>query len=477
MRLGKPLEAKRKHRQSHYLNGKLITSKIQDEQHEPGDVRLWGQRDRDRILYSDALSRLAGITQVVGSTETHAFHNRLTHTLKVAQVARRIAERLLMGLEKSGLSNEKALTLVNPDVAEAAALAHDIGHPPFGHVAEDKLHELVYAEDSHRNPQGNKDGFEGNAQTFRILTRLSPHRVTRNGLDLTRATLNAVLKYPWLRQHDLRLEEPKSPKRKRFEKFGAYETDKAAFDFARAYMPLGSDVRSIEATVMDYADDVAYCVHDLIDFYKFGVSSLAFILTDLHEFQQFYKTETYPKLAEKKLTPLDDKKLKSLAMLFSLKPYYEGDLDGANKLQALVSQLISMLMEGLSCKKDDSTGLYVFYKPNDNLVYIELFKDLIKNLVINTPQIFTQQMGQKKIIEALYKFFHEAIDEKSNVGIPPKFHRAWGELKKDGFSSAERSRLACDIVSGLSEAQAFQIFGKITGVAPGSIRDLVNGFE
>lgn len=144
------------------------------------------ERDRDRVLYSDYFRRLAGVTQVASAADAGLFHNRLLHSLKVAQVARRLAQKLLRDYPE--LSDR-----LDADVVEAAALAHDLGHPPFGHVAEKELQRLAEEE------FGLDDGFEGNAQTFRILVRLANHSGRQYGLDLCRATLDATLKYPWLR--------------------------------------------------------------------------------------------------------------------------------------------------------------------------------------------------------------------------------------------------------------------------------------
>src|SRR4051812_40406866 len=117
------------------------------------DQRTEGQRDRDRILYTLALRRLAGVTQVVSPIEGHIFHNRLTHTLEVAQIARRLSEKFIeAGKRGDGPSTED----LDPDVVEAAALAHDLGHPPFGHAGEEELKTLA------RN-DGVLEGFEGNA--------------------------------------------------------------------------------------------------------------------------------------------------------------------------------------------------------------------------------------------------------------------------------------------------------------------------
>jgi len=216
-----------------------------DRRHEVSldDQRNKFQRDRDRILYSSAFRRLAGITQIVRAGESDVFHTRQQHTLKVAQVGRRLAELLL---EKQ--RDEAEVLGLNAEVVEAAALAHDLGHPPFGHIGEKTLHNLVITN-------GDDDGFEGNAQTFRIITSHAVRFDNCPGLDLCRATLAACIKYPWLR-------EPGNERRDR--KWGAYKIDRDDFIFARALFQ--HSAKSTEAELMDWSDDIAYSVHDLEDF-------------------------------------------------------------------------------------------------------------------------------------------------------------------------------------------------------------------
>ncbi len=187
----------------------------------------------------------------------YVFHNRLTHSLKVAQLARRISEKL-QGRQPQEAA---ALRAPNPDVAEAAALAHDL-HPPFGHIAEQELDRLTRKE-------GLADGFEGNAQSFRIVARLGiSDAVSANsdqtpiirGLNLTRDTLNALLKYPW--------GHGENPDKKN--KWGFYETERELFHWVRTGHRGHELAKSCEAEIMDGADDITYAVHDVVDFYCTG---------------------------------------------------------------------------------------------------------------------------------------------------------------------------------------------------------------
>src|SRR5205809_376743 len=174
------------------------------------DYRSPSQRDRDRVLYSSSFRRLAEVTQVVAANSGYVFHNRLTHSLQVAQVGRRLAEKL-------NKIQPETKEFIDPDVVEAACLAHDLGHPPFGHIAEHALNELA----------DEIGGFEGNAQSFRIVTRLASRSPNHAGLDLTAATLAAVLKYPWQRGGNPQ----------KTNKWGAYDSETRDFEFAVQLLP------------------------------------------------------------------------------------------------------------------------------------------------------------------------------------------------------------------------------------------------
>ncbi|WP_300679250.1 deoxyguanosinetriphosphate triphosphohydrolase [Nocardioides sp.] len=209
-------------------------------------IRRAFERDRARLVHAASTRRLAAKTQVVGPQFDDFARNRLTHSLEVAQIARDVSRAI--GHDQPELA----------DLAETAALAHDLGHPPFGHNGETVLHELAAAA----------GGFEGNAQTLRLLTRLESKTFdadgTSVGLNLTRATLDACTKYPW-----------RAGERGR--KFGVYEDDLPVFTWMRD--PADGQHRCIEAQIMDLADDVAYSVHDVED----GVAAGHLDLTRLDE--------------------------------------------------------------------------------------------------------------------------------------------------------------------------------------------------
>ncbi|QPK82182.1 deoxyguanosinetriphosphate triphosphohydrolase [Schaalia sp. ZJ405] len=206
------------------------------------------ERDRARVLHSSALRRMGEKTQVLGPSTNDFVRTRLTHSLEVAQVGRELGKELG----------------ADPDVVDAACLSHDLGHPPFGHNGEKALDVLA----------GDIGGFEGNAQTLRIVARLEPKVLSSGGqpagLNLTRATLDAICKYPWAKGQG---PDPEKSRRK----FSVYGDDEPVFRWMRQGAPEGR--RCLEAQIMDLSDDIAYSVHDVED----AIATGKFAPADLHD--------------------------------------------------------------------------------------------------------------------------------------------------------------------------------------------------
>jgi dGTPase len=453
------------------------------------DQRLAAQRDRDRILYSSAFKQLNGVTQVVAASEGTIFHNRLTHSLKVAQLGRRLAEHLV----NQPAEREKAAAWggLDPEVVDAAGLAHDLGHPPFGHIAEKTLDELVTetasdgvraagasgdgtADELEARP-GNPEGFEGNAQTFRILTWLAAHSEKKYpGLNLTRATLNAVLKYPWSRDLAAGVED------KRYKKYGAYGPEKADFDFARAHHP---DARqSLEAAVMDFADGLAYSIHDLEDFIRAGLVPLARLITG-REWERFLENWGEDTRDPAVRQALDDDTviavLRDLVISWDLGEEYRGTLAQRARLRSRTSALIRKFLPEVKIA-DPGAEEPLLIEPLQE-IQMKFLQRLVWYYVIQNPRLATQQAGQRRIIEGLFREFLQASEPdrhgkpRNRYIIPPAVERdleAVLRLSGDDQYRA-RLRLAADAVCSFTDAEAVAMSNRLRGAAPGSVMDLV----
>lgn len=418
-----------------------------------GDARDDGARDRDRILYSDPFRRLVGVTQVVGSYEGSIFHNRLTHSMKVGQIARRLAERLNRDSDRDLITSLGGL---DPEVAEAAALAHDIGHPPFGHAGETVLDELV-------RERGLPEGFEGNAQSFRVVTKLavgSKDPDTTPGLNLSRATLRGMLKYPWFRKLDQ--DDQLIPNEKASLKWSAYESERDEFEFALQMPPVRSPaVRSLEAEVMDWADDVTYAVHDLEDFYRAGLIPLPTLTYDSDARDEFIEQ------AASRADMTQEAATQAFATIQGWLPTtpFTGTAAQLQELAVMRSALITTLISAFSI---DSEAAQVAESERD---VAEILKQLTWSYVILSPDLASQQYGQRRLITDLFEAFCGLTEGRSTKPTGDFIRSAYHN--RPAIASSHAARLTADYISSLTEAQALQLHGRITGLAPGSVRDFV----
>jgi dGTPase len=386
------------------------------------------ERDRARLVHSAALRRLAAKTQVVGPRTDDFVRNRLTHTLEVAQVARDLGRTL--GCD--------------PDVVETAALAHDLGHPPFGHNGERALDEVSDA----------CGGFEGNAQTLRILTRLEAKTFGRGrsvGLNLTRATLDASTKYPWLRgQADEPHGSHSDGSRRSVRKFGVYDDDLEVFGWLRE--GVAGRRRCLEAQVMDLADDVAYSVHDLEDGIVSGKVDLAWLV------DPGQRTEVWGTVRDWYLPDVVDAEMDAaLGLLQAMVTWPRTPYDGSRRALASLKDLTSDLI-GLFCTqvRDATVEKYgdlplLRYTadvvvPRETQIAVAALKGVAAHYVMRADDRVAVLERQREVVTELVSLLRLRGPE----ALMPS-HRADFEAAD---SDAARLRVVVDQVASLTDASA-----------------------
>lgn len=429
--------------------------RLLDDPWKPGDDRKGSeaQRDRDRILYSSAFRRLAEVTQVVSPSGSQVFHNRLTHTLKVAQIARALAEFLRDGPQDLVL----AVGGIDPSVVEAASLAHDLGHPPFGHLAEQELGTLLEQD-------GVVDGYEGNAQSFRIVTRLSVHTADRKGLNLTKATLHAILKYLWLR----------GTSGKHRAKYGVYDGERDVFGAIRPADAAPPAPRSIEAALMDWADDVAYSVHDLEDFYRAGLIPLHRLAREGRE-QDLFLDHALLRLREKggeTAGHADDDLRRAFTALVATSPVvdaYTGTHRQRAGLRTFTSQLTSRFMRAVSLTATPTGDEDFLVIDPMCQMEVAMLEELTWEYVITNPALTTQQVGQRRAIQALFAtYMNAAASPRERTLFPAIYQEYLGEVGQDRHQQAQ---IVADLISSLTEEQALRLHRRFTGIDLGAVLD------
>jgi dGTPase len=384
------------------------------------------QRDRARVLHSAAFRRLAVKTQVHTAGTDDFLRTRLTHSLEVAQIGREMGARL--GCD--------------PDVVDTAGLAHDLGHPPFGHNGETALDEVA---------QG-CGGFEGNAQTLRVLTRLEAKVVGPDGasvgLNLTRAALDAAGKYPWFRSAGDR-------------KFGVYRDDAPVFAWLRQGAPEPRR-RCLEAQVMDWADDVAYSVHDVEDGIHGGYIRLPLLRDDWDERAALcadvaaaYSDESASDLAAVLDEVLEDP---------VLGPLY--DYDGSHRSLVALKHVTSVLTGRFVAAAVNATraragsGELSRYAadlvvPRRTRAECALLKGLALRYVLRRPGADGRYQRQREIITGLV----HALTLRAPQVLDPVFAPLWRAAPDD----AARLRVVVDQVASLTDPAAIAWHQRLVG--------------
>ena len=382
------------------------------------------ERDRARIVHSSALRRLGAKTQVLGPGTDDFVRTRLTHTLEVAQVGRELAYNL--GCD--------------PDVVDAACLSHDLGHPPFGHNGENALHEVC----------ADIGGFEGNAQTLRLLTRLEPKTFTREGrsvgLNLTRASLDAATKYPWFAGQG-----PMSESGKPTRKFGVYADDAEVYTWMRSGSPAGR--RCIEAQVMDLADDISYSVHDVEDA----------VVNGRHDLAQLRS----PEMRERLVTQIHDwygraigaEELHAAIESLAAMPYWVETFDGSRRglaaLKDMTSQLIGRfaVAAARATRETYGQGNLVRYDadvvvPDEVRAEIKVLKGIAAMFVMAPREDTAVYHRQRKVVTDLVEVCHERPEQT----LEPPFLADYRQAEDD----AGRLRAVVDQVASLTDVSALE---------------------
>lgn len=374
------------------------------------------ERDRARVLHSAALRRLSAKTQVMGAGTDDFVRNRLTHSLEVAQVARELGQSL--GCD--------------PDVVDSAALSHDLGHPPFGHNGEVALDAAA----------ASCGGFEGNAQTLRILSRLESKTFADDGrsvgLNLTRATLSACVKYPWARGEGP-YETPK---------FGTYDDDRWVFDWLREDAPASR--RPIEAQVMDLADDIAYSVHDVEDGVFGGWFSLVPGRIDVaavhHVARDWYDADAH-----------DGRLDAALARLQDLPEWPRAEFDGDRRSRAVLKSLTSALIGRFAVAAQHATverwgtGPLTRYRadlevPQDTQDEITVLKSIAAHYVMRADDRADTLAQQRELLTALVHHLVLTGDRH----LEPEFATDLAKAPDD----AAALRVVVDQVASLTDVSA-----------------------
>ncbi|SMY11060.1 dGTPase [Brevibacterium jeotgali] len=486
--------------------------------------------DLERLRFSPYFGRLSAVTQVVPQSGVGPImHNRLTHSLKVSAVARVIAANLAARLSvhrehaagRAAAGDEVGRTLAHLGgcdtiVAQAAAHAHDLGHPPFGHLGERVLDRLATTE------LGLDEGFEGNAQTFRILTTLDTLGLDFPGVNLTAAVRASVLKYPWTRGLWKGVEAEQMPVEDRPRgvgldpargavKFSAYALEAEEMDEVRAAFPnLEHGAQTVDCAIMDLADDIAYAVHDLDDFVRAGVLQHAPVAGEFHAWlgdsggfrdgrtadldRQWRVPGVSLELLWRRARTKDpwiadreffadavDRISGELGDDLLTRPY-DGGVEAERAVSSFTRRWIERLRSAVVVEAHPHVRGGHVHLEQRAWHEVLVLKFVHARFVLDLPDIAQAQRGQARVLEDLVRGFDAWLDDPHDHGRAPRRLLEWIDgttqavfdlrsrrpdlLTGDGGEAAlrrqGRSRAILDYVASMTDQQALATHASIT---------------
>ncbi|KUM29524.1 phosphodiesterase [Arthrobacter sp. EpRS66] len=482
------------------------------EQNRAGDDEF--RVDVERIRFSPYFSRLSSVTQVIpqGGSGT-LVHNRLTHSLKVSAVARSIA----INLRSTDETTRRLISDLgdcDPVVVQAAAAAHDLGHPPFGHLGEQELDRVA------RNMLGLPDGFEGNAQSFRILTALDSCGATPRGMNLTRAVRAAVLKYPWTR-NEWRSKGPIAPEllprgvgtdpAAGAMKYSAYDIEASEMaDVLSVFPGIAQYQQTLECSVMDIADDIAYAVHDLDDFYRAGILQYTSVSAELRAWLEHAVAFKILKTSEldqrqpghaleltwRRLVAKDPWIANPDAFRDSVQRVghdlvdgllavpYDGGLQADRAVTAFTRRWIDRLQESVTVDRTPIVRSGHIRLSDEAWHDVVVLKFVHSRFVLDRSDLAVYQRGQTRIIRSLAEGFSTWLNDPDDAGRAPRRlldsveatteeYRQLRETTPELFSQAGpneiqrlgQARAIVDYIASFTDAQAVSLNSLLTGTS------------
>jgi len=383
------------------------------EEDKPDEERNQFEIDRARIIHSAAFRRLQGKTQVFVSGSGDFFRTRLTHSLETAQIGKGLALRLG----------------ANPDLLETICLTHDLGHPPFGHTGEDALNRCMH----------DYGGFEGNAQNLRLISRLSTKFLERDGLNLTRATIDGILKY----------KKPYEPGLPKF----YYQEDQPLVDWVCKFGSYND--KSFDCQLMDWADEIAYSVHDLEDGMKSGMITSARLLA-----------------ARKFRKSVDEGHWNWMLKQVQFVENQSGERNRKAARKVLTSRLIHEFIGATNRSEiavaEGTSARYRYRLEVDPLQRARcgVLKKVMFRLIVDDARVATLENKAERIVEGLFSVFSH-LEERTGLLFPEDFRDVW-----EAADDAGKIRTACDYIAGMTDDYAERVYARLFIPQAGSIYSL-----